>query len=389
MRRLFLILFLVFSVSLVTGQSSTFLGEAGLVQDLSDAEWKNDSFTGDFSEVPYVFATTQTTNGGQDPSGAHVRDVSLEGFETQHCEYDGGDGCDSHAAEDNAWFAVDPSVVDSIDGMDAGTVNTTDDSGGYTVYFDDSIRNKPMIFTNIQTEEGSGDSLNTQARDVTAENATVEFCEQESSDSCDSSHAEEEIAWLAVDPSIIESEEGFDYGNFSKGNSNWQSISFSQSFDQAPMVIADVQTEGGSQEALYPEVNNVDANGASVRFCESDGGDGCDSHNTEKVAWLALSPGIVNINTTETKLCDSRGPSNECIINSQRNVNSQEYDITSRFFVESSSILQALSSKAVFNISNKTTISGLWEGSFDIISDETRLVEGAKLKPGNGEIVIQ
>lgn len=380
--------FVVLFFPVAFAQSSTFIGEAGVVQDLSDTEWDNDSFTADFGEVPYVFATTQTTNGGQDPSGAHVRDVSLQGFETQHCEYDGGDSCDTHAEEDNAWFAVDPSVIDSIEGMDAGRLNISEGSGGYTINFDDSIRNEPMVFTNVQTENGDDDSLNTQAHDVTEENATFEFCEQEGNDGCDNSHEEESFAWLAVDPTIIKREEGFDFGNFSKGDSNWQSISFSQNFDQTPMVIADIQTEGGSQEALYPEVNNVDTNGASVRFCESDGGDGCDSHNTENIAWLALSPGIVDIDASEKSLCDSRGPQNECIFESQRNVNSETYEIDSQFISRETNIFQALSSPASFNVNNSSRISGLWEGSFDIISEETRIVSGAKFRPQGGIISI-
>lgn len=49
----------------------------------------------------------------------------------------------------------------------------------------------------------------------------------------------------------------------------------------------------GGQEALYPEVKSVTQNGAYVRYCESDGGDGCDAHAAETVAWLTVEPGAL------------------------------------------------------------------------------------------------
>jgi hypothetical protein len=386
------IFFLCILSVLVTGLGSATtsnLGEAGVQSGISGSNWYSVDLGASYGDTPYIFATTQTVHGSEHPSGAHVRSVSESGFETQHCEYEASDGCDGHAEETNGWFSVDPSVIEDADGMDAGTVVTSSASGGYKVSFDNSIENTPLLFTNIQTENGSDDSLNTQARDITPDNATVEFCEQNGGDGCDSSHDDETVAWMAIDPQIIKERDGFEYGTFDAGDSNWKSVSFSQSFSEAPVVIADVQTETGPQEALYPEVNNVGTGGADIRYCESGGGDGCDTHNVETVAWLALEPGNVSINATGATLCDSRGPNNECISSSTHEIDSETYSISSVFQTEESAVFKALNEKATINVDNSSIISGLWKGSFNISSSESPIIrKGASFRPRGGRIVV-
>lgn len=277
----------------VSGGEST-IGETGTRSNMGDGHWYSASLSESYSTTPYIFATTQTTYGGQDPSSAHLRGITSSGFEIQHCEFDGGDGCDTHNQETLGYLAVDPSALSQVDGMEAGDFQTTSGSGGYSVSFG-QMSSTPLLFTQSQTSDGAP-TRNTQAYSISSTGATVEFCEQDSTDGCQD-HTSERVAWLAIDPSKIDKREGLDYGTFTTGDSNWQSVSFSQSFSQTPVVIADVQSEDGGQEALYPEVDHVDTDGASIRFCESEGDDSCDSHATETVAWLALEPGALNLGT--------------------------------------------------------------------------------------------
>ena len=87
-------------------------------------------------------------------------------------------------------------------------------------------------------------------------------------------------------------------------------------------------------------------------------------------------------------ICDRRGPNNECISNSTHEVSGEEFDISSIFQVESTSVFEAFNRKATFNLTNKTTISGLWRGSFNIRAERPRIVSGASFRPGDGRIVI-
>lgn len=280
-----------------SSSSTTTLGEAGLEQNMDDSHWHSVNLDQSYDSRPLVFTTTQTTNGGQDPSSAHVKGVSSSGFDTQHCEWDESDTCDTHNPETNGWLAVDPGDISDVEGLDSGTVSTGSGSGGYSVSFDSSISNEPLVFTNVQTEDGNDDPLNTQARSISSTGATIDFCEQESQDDCED-HTSERVAWLALDSSQIESKQGLDFGTFTTGDSNWQSISFSETFSQTPAVIATVQTENGGQEALYAEADHVDAQGADIRFCEAEGDNSCDTHSDEEVAWLAVEPGAVQLGET-------------------------------------------------------------------------------------------
>jgi len=75
-------------------------------------------------------------------------------------------------------------------------------------------------------------------------------------------------------------------------NSNWTSVTFDQTFDEVPVVIAEIQTEFGGHMA-YTDLRNITETGFQMRV-EEDRGlqrnwmDGW--HKYEDVAWLALTP---------------------------------------------------------------------------------------------------
>ncbi len=272
------------------GDSST-LGEAGRQTDMWDATWYSESLSESYGSTPLVFATTQTVNGDQDPSQAHVRGVSTSGFETQHCEVELPNGCDYHNGETNGWVAVDPGDVNGVSGMETGTFSISNDVSK-SVSFSSSFSSTPLVFAQVQTDNGAEAPKNVQVTSTSTTGFTLEFCEQETTDGCDTSHTSETVAWWAVDPSTASKGGAFDWGTVSVTDSGWEPVSFS--FSNSPVVVAMVQTENGAQEALYSEVKGVSTSGADVRYCEYDGNDECDVHATETVAWLAVEPGSIN-----------------------------------------------------------------------------------------------
>ncbi|MEF8847058.1 MAG: PKD domain-containing protein [Candidatus Paceibacterota bacterium] len=270
----------------------TVVGEAGLRGSMNGPEWNSVSFSEDYDSAPSVFVTTQTTNGGQDPSAAHSRNVSTNGFDTQHCEFDGGDSCDGHNAEENGWIAIKESKINNISGMKAGSVQA---GGGHTtISFDSSFSNDPYVFAQVQTENDGGNPRNVQVQNVSTNGFTLEFCDQDGTDGCEG-HGNETVSWWAIDPTVADKKGMFDWGTVGVDDSAWESVSFSTAFGSKPAVIAMSQTENGGQEALYPEVDNVDVDGASVRYCESEADNSCDTHAHEKVAWVAVESGSMMI----------------------------------------------------------------------------------------------
>jgi hypothetical protein len=102
--------------------------------------------------------------------------------------------------------------------------------------------------------------------------------------------------------------------------------------------------------------------------------------------------GIVLIRyETGPSICDRRGPLNECISNSSHSVSGRFFNISSVFQVEDTAVFEALSGTATIEVENSTSLSGLWEGSFNIstsVSEKSVLRPGASFRPENGRIII-
>jgi len=73
---------------------------------------------------------------------------------------------------------------------------------------------------------------------------------------------------------------------------NWRTVSFSLTFSNTPVVIADIQSEAGGQAAEI-ELRNVSTTGFQLRVEEDRGRDGSwlnGPHVWEEVAWFAFDP---------------------------------------------------------------------------------------------------
>jgi len=138
---------------------------------------------------------------------------------------------------------------------------------------------------------------------------------------------------------------------------------------------------GGSATWTAPSnVNSVDVllvgGGGGMGYTGSDshtGGDGGD--------------GLVVIRYN-SEFCNERGPKKECIMNIENNLNSQTYDVKNFFDVRKEATLRSNSGVATLNISNSSSISGLWEGGFNIISSDVVLKSGAEFRPNTDRIII-
>ena len=95
-----------------------------------------------------------------------------------------------------------------------------------------------------------------------------------------------------------------------------------------------------------------------------------------------------DVGAERASFCDKRGLRNECIINSEKNLSSQEQEIGEEFYAEKSSIFNAVIHPAEISVSNNSYLSGVWRGSFNIISDKIIIRSGAKFRPENGRIIL-
>jgi hypothetical protein len=98
--------------------------------------------------------------------------------------------------------------------------------------------------------------------------------------------------------------------------------------------------------------------------------------------------GTLYFNQTEFDFCGIRGPKNECIMEGQKNLEPETYNINNIFISQKTALISSLNGLAILNISNSSKISGTWKGNVEIGSKSPRIIPGAKFRPENGEIKI-
>jgi len=93
--------------------------------------------------------------------------------------------------------------------------------------------------------------------------------------------------------------------------------------------------------------------------------------------------------TIAATLCDFRGPLNECVLNSSRDISNQNYTIQAVLDVRSETSLEALSGQGLIEVANNTIFSGLWTGSFKVEAEKIIIKDGAHFKPENDRIILK
>jgi len=301
-----------------TDEGIATVGEGGRVEELQDDGWKSMSYETSFDNTPIVLSTTQTDVDDENPSPTHVRSTTKSGFEAQHCELELGGSptfCDLHGSESLGWFAVDPNVLGPYAGVQAGTYESKQGvEVRKQIQFPEVFERPPLVFSAVQTTDGSNVPRNIHPIETTPTSATIAFCEQNTRNGC-GWHTDETVGWLAVNPDANDLNAGIELGTVQTSGSGWESVTFSNSFNEIPAVLAEVQTENDPEEEVFAEVRNVTRTGAEIRFCEYDGNDQCDDHGQETVAWMAVDPKVTAGNAVK-KACDT-GREGRCSVGIQ------------------------------------------------------------------------
>jgi len=115
-------------------------------------------------------------------------------------------------------------------------------------------------------------------------------------DYLDGGHAIEDLGYLALEDGAqtlgtLDAEAGS-----VDMNHNWTSVSFSQSFSSAPVVVAQVASNNGTQ-AVTTRIRNVTSGGFEVQLEEEEGNDG--THAVERVDWIAIETGSTTFDGVE------------------------------------------------------------------------------------------
>lgn len=99
-------------------------------------------------------------------------------------------------------------------------------------------------------------------------------------------------------------------------------------------------------------------------------------------------------NTSETwefntqSICDSRGILNQCNIEKEHKLNGNDAKIDSIMNATATGLISSLEDNSLVNVTNTSTISGIWTGGFTIDSSSPVITSGARFEPGNNQRII-
>jgi hypothetical protein len=197
---------------------------------------------------------------------------------------------DSTKTNGNGEVVLDDEIIG-----EAGTFTTTD--GNFvTVSFKNSYTD-PVVVGTTNTKNSPENALTFDARSVTSNSAEMRVCEAEgvTASGCDA-HPTETAGYVVIDAAVADRVQGIEAGTFdidSEIDTTTQTVTYTESFSSAPVVLANVQSTNGRQP-VETRVTTTSTGSFEAGICNPSGSnsDSCDStHIIETVGWVSIEPG--------------------------------------------------------------------------------------------------
>ncbi|WP_299964079.1 M10 family metallopeptidase C-terminal domain-containing protein [uncultured Roseobacter sp.] len=254
-------------------------GKATVVQD-NAAQWHTVTFESVIENAVVVMGPI--TLNGVEQATTRVRDVSDTGFQFQIDEWNYLDG--AHIQETVGWLAISEGSHTLSGGQTivAGTqdVGTRFADVSFGEALDDAV-----VFAEVASVN-EDDAVTTRIRNVDQSGFELRLQEEEAL----GSHVAETVSWIAVEAGAADGRDAVLTGDQLTDTADW--FVFNAAFDDAPVVLADMQSFDGRDTATV-RMNALSANGVAL-FAEEEASEDSEvRHVTETAGYLALSEGLI------------------------------------------------------------------------------------------------
>ncbi len=256
---------------------------AGVTQKTSD-QWKYVQFPINFSSKPLVFSQVVSENENSAVT-IRMRNISVEGFELKLKEQEASGG--DHGEELVAWMAVEQGSLTDLSKFQAYLVADVN-SAAKTINFSPAFTGStPAFISSVQTKKDS-DPVAVRHNNLTVSAIAVNLEEEQSQDA-ETSHANEDIAYLALQKGLLNDENNEVFGESGEVNltENWLTVNLSRRYNK-PVVLMGSLKVGGDPATI--RVRNVTANSFQVRIKEWDYLDG--NHATTAASYVVVEGSI-------------------------------------------------------------------------------------------------
>ncbi|BDM79444.1 calcium-binding protein [Acaryochloris marina] len=235
---------------------------------------------------PVIFAQTLSFNGGQ-PATVRIDNIQSNRFELYIQEPSNHDG--RHVPENISFIVLEAGswVLEDGTQLEVGTLKTNRlvTSGFETVDFSQKFSDSPIVFSQVQTADGS-DFVRTRQQKTSAIGFQVGMEEEEKKKY--SGHVSESVGWLAIEPgSGTWGRLAYQVGQTRDTvTHDWASIDLS-GFTSTPNFLASLASYDGSDSAgvRYRNLHNTSV---EVKVEEDTTADAETSHTSEVVSFLAI-----------------------------------------------------------------------------------------------------
>ena len=245
------------------------------------SDWVRVELAGTFTE-PVVIAGPPSTNDTQ-PCVIRVRNVTPSGFDIRLAEWDYLDG--THPEETVSYLVMDKGRTTLPDGtiVEAGSFAGTPTN--QNVRFSGLFNTIPVVLTTIASENEI-DTISSRTSKITTASFAYYFKEQEKNKN---QHVKETVHYIAWEPG-----QGtigtlrYEVARAANGLTDaWSTVPFQQDFAQAPVFLADMQTNNNSDTAAL-RARGADTTGVQLKVEEEQSKDTETTHPEETVGYLAF-----------------------------------------------------------------------------------------------------
>ena len=278
------------------------IGETGSL-DLQNNEQKTITFKNKYSQTPVLLAVPVTDNDDDNnPLVPIIHSINSTTAIISLCEDAGLTTCSTDTElETINYYIFDINKSNIYPWIDVGYVNNKVSNGASSSFsFSKTFTNVPYVFGQSQTYGSASNQIGTHTwfPSKTTNSANLVACDHPGTGDVCAGTFTDNIGYVAIDV-VLANLIGLDFGTQSISASTWTPISFTQSYTNPNILVAQ-NSETGAQDPQYPWAKDLTTTGSQIRYCEADGGNYCDSHNAETVIWMSLEDGFIQVNNTVT-----------------------------------------------------------------------------------------
>ena len=262
------------------------IGETGIVNNLTSNS--QTIFLDHNYDNPVIFAQPLSYNGAE-AAIVRIEDIKGDRFTASVQEPSNLDG--KHGNESFSYLVLEKGTwqLENDTLLEVGKVNTNllSSDGWKKVDFTNDFADDPLIFSQVQTDNGA-DLVHTRQRNTNTSGFQITMQEEQALNN--SGHASETLGWLAIDAGNGKwSQNNYLAGQTGNSvNHDWYTIGFKNNFSQSPVLLASIDTYNGADPSGL-RYTNLNRDRVNIKVEEDTSKDAEVYHSNEAVNFLAVA----------------------------------------------------------------------------------------------------